>query len=178
MIRKKEIQMKFPCRVLFVLLGLLSSDVSAQKILYTQDEHLGIRVPDVSLNRWQSREMEPDLQPSPADYQDLKEDFFLLEYGVPLTFKTDLLKEFGARVKGAYQIRNGALEFQVPKKGWSMLFGAKYAKDFDLSRVRFPERDARCPNSTPTDRPLYILKTGKVAPRVIPIDAMSWPLNL
>lgn len=136
MIRKKEIQMKFPCRVLFVLLGLLSSDVSAQKILYTQDEHLGIRVPDVSLNRWQSREMEPDLQPSPADYQDLKEDFFLLEYGVPLTFKTDLLKEFGARVKGAYQIRNGALEFQVPKKGWSMLFGAKFGENNVIS-VRF-----------------------------------------
>ena len=46
-----------------------------------------------------------------------------------------------------------------------------------LSLVRFPVSEARCPSSMPTVSPLYHRNTGKVAPKVIPIEAMSCPLK-
>ena len=122
--------------VLFLALAVFTGTVSAQKILYSSEKQMGIRAPDVSLNRWNSQIMDISEPYGEREYTSLNADFFTKEYGTPLVFHDNLLKRFGARVEGDYAVKNGALEFNTPAKGWSVLFGARRGEN-KIPAIRF-----------------------------------------
>ena len=96
----------------------------AQELLYTPGSTMGVAVNPKENNLWRTSVMDASRKIRPEELFETAEDFFLIQYGKPFVFTSDLFREFGIQTSAPYRIADGALSFHTGKRGWSMLFGA------------------------------------------------------
>ena len=96
----------------------------AQELLYTPGSTMGVAVNPKENNLWRTSVMDASRKIRPEELFETAEDFFLIQYGNPFVFTSDLFREFGIQTSAPYRIADGALSFHTGKRGWSMLFGA------------------------------------------------------
>ena len=106
------------------LLGMTAL-LSAQELLFTPGNTMGVNVNARENNRWKSPWMDVTEKIKPTELFETAGDFFQTQYGKPFIFQSDLIREFQLKASGKYLVKDGALQFHTGKTGWGVLFGSE-----------------------------------------------------
>ncbi|MCF6176620.1 MAG: hypothetical protein L3J71_12735, partial [Victivallaceae bacterium] len=110
-------------KLILVLFTGVMGDLSAKpQILYENTPTNGINVYPLK-SEWHGRSMTyKPLKIADKYWVSTGQDFFVAEYGKPLTFTDNWFKK-NAYATGSYSISNGSLKFKTGRQGFSFGFG-------------------------------------------------------